>query len=81
MGDCTAQDVSEIKKLVLQHPLCNIPDFTKPPWNETILVTPQNTVHSAWNSAMLLSHCQQTGQTLYILYANDSCHGQPLTRS
>jgi len=32
--------ISEIGKLVLTNPLCDISDFSSPPWDETILVTP-----------------------------------------
>jgi hypothetical protein len=38
-GDCTNQDIASIKKLVLTNPECDIPDFARPPWSDTILVT------------------------------------------
>ena len=37
--ECTMKDIEVIKKLVLTHPDCDIPDFSQPPWSETILVT------------------------------------------
>ena len=81
-GDCTRDDIAEIHKLVLTNPECNIPDFTKPPWNEVILVTLRNSVRSIWNDTMLRCHCKRTGQIRYILYAHDKCasKNQPLTR-
>lgn len=41
-GDCTANDITAIHKLVLENPQCDIPDFLSSPWNEAILVTPRN---------------------------------------
>ena len=80
-GDCTTDDIAEIRKLVLENGTCKTPDFTQPPWNEAILVTPRNAVRTAWNTAMLSSYCQRTGQTKYIIYAHDTCKNQPLTPS
>ena len=38
------EDISELKKLVLSNPECNIPNFKDSPWNEAILVTSWNGV-------------------------------------
>jgi hypothetical protein len=43
-GDCTKEDIDTLKKLVLTHPDCVIPNFTQPPWSKTILVTSRNGV-------------------------------------
>ncbi|KAF8256854.1 hypothetical protein EI94DRAFT_1479598, partial [Lactarius quietus] len=64
-GDCTNQDIASIRKLVLTNPDCNIPDFTCPPWSDTILVTSQNGVHSSWNEFMLAQHACRAGQIKY----------------
>ncbi len=61
-GDCSKDDIIEIKKLVLGQPECTIPDFSRPPWNEAILITPHNSVRTSWNDAMLTSYCQKTGR-------------------
>ena len=39
-GECTASDLAIINSLVLANKNCSIPNFTEPPWNETILVFP-----------------------------------------
>jgi len=48
-GECTQEDIEEIRKLVIARPGCDVPDFTKEPWNDAILVTPRNAVCAAWN--------------------------------
>ena len=60
-GDCTSEDITEIRKLVLTNPNCDIPDFRKAPWNNTILVTSHNSVWAGWNTSALESHCHSTG--------------------
>ena len=79
-GECTMKDIEVIKKLVLTHPDCDIPDFSRPPWSETILVTSRNGVRSAWNELMLRQHACKSGQIRYVVYANDQTNGQPLTK-
>jgi hypothetical protein len=71
-GECTPTDLNEIRKLVLTNPECQVPDFTKPPWDDALLVTPRNSVRSAWNRAMLRKHCNRSGNLLYIVEAEDS---------
>ena len=51
-GDCTKDDIVSIHKLILTSPNCDIPDFTLPLWNESILVTLRNSVQSVWNEFM-----------------------------
>ena len=82
-SDCTStmlDDITEIRKLVLTNPDSEIPDFTKAPWNDTILVMSRNSVHVGWNSSALKSHCQSTGHTRYVLVADDRINGQPVSR-
>jgi hypothetical protein len=71
-GTCSADDIFEIRKLILTTPGCNIPDFTLPPWNDAILITPQNCVRAAWNHARLREHCKRTKNILYIVDAEDT---------
>ena len=56
-GDCTKDDILAIRKLVLSNPDCDVPDFTCPPWDETILITPCNGVCTRWNQIWLSEHC------------------------
>ena len=78
-GECTKDDIAKIRKLVLDNTKGNIPDFTAPPWNDYLLVTPRNGVRTLWNESMLTCHCRRTGQVRYILYAHDSTENRPLT--
>lgn len=78
-GDCTNDDITEIRKLVLTNPDCDVPDFLKPPWNEVILVTPRNGVCSSWNERALHSHCCRTGHTHYVVYAEDTYQQKKLS--
>ena len=79
MGDCTGEDIAEIKKLVLTNPLCDVPNFSESPWDNAVLVTPRNAIQMFWNEHMLDSHCRETGEAHYIFYALDSYKGQPLS--
>ena len=38
-GDCTREDISEIKRLVLLNPGCEIPNCTESPWSNAVIVT------------------------------------------
>ena len=78
--DCTTKDIESIRKLVLTHPDCDIPNFSQPPWSETILVTSRNAVRSAWNKLKLREHACKSGQITYVVHANDQINGQPLTK-
>jgi len=39
-GECTREDIEEIRKLVIAKPGCEIPDFKHAPWDDVVLVTP-----------------------------------------
>ena len=80
-GDCTSEDITEIRKLVLTNPDCDIPDFQKAPWNDTILVTSRNSVRAGWNTSALESHCRSTGHIRYVLITDDRVNGEPITPS
>jgi PIF1-like helicase len=71
-GDCSAEDLEEIRKLVITHPQCKLPDFICDPSNNAILITPRNCVHAAWNRACLQKHCKHTGNLLYVFDAEDT---------
>lgn len=71
-GECNASDLDEIQKLVLTSPECAVPDFSKAPWDQAILVTPRHSVRILWNEHALAKHCQRTGNKCYIVPAEDS---------
>jgi hypothetical protein len=80
-GECTANDLTEIDRLVLDDKDCEIPDFTVPPWNDCVLVTPRNAVQTLWNELMLQAHCHQTGYTQYVVHTLDTVEHGHLTQS
>jgi len=71
-GECTHKDIEEIQKLVIAKLGCKILDFKKAPWNNVVVVTPQNAVHTAWNRVALHKHCAETGNLPYVFDAEDS---------
>ena len=58
VGECTGNNIMEIKKLVLSNPLCQIPDFSTPPWSNCVLITLQNALQVLWNDLMVKAHCE-----------------------
>jgi len=72
VGECNANDIEEIEKLVLTNPACDVPDFTCAPWDEAILVTPRHSVRNLWNEHALAKHCMKTGNQHYIVPAEDT---------
>ena len=60
IGECSTKDLEEIEKLVLTNPECDVPDFTKPPWDQAILVTPRHSVRNLWNEHAIAKHCAKT---------------------
>lgn len=71
-GDCTTSDLKDIQKLVLNIKGCDIPDFSKKPWSDAILVTPRNAVRSLWNVEATKKHCIASGNLLYRFDAEDT---------
>lgn len=71
-GDCTKEDLGEIRKLVLTNPKCDIPDLDEAPWDDVILVTPRNIMRERWNGAALRRHCVKSGELLYVCQAEDA---------
>ena len=72
MGECTEEDIREIRNLIITNENCKVPNFNLDPWNDIILVTPRNCVHNVWNQLLLHKHCKKTGNTLYVCDAEDT---------
>jgi len=70
-GDCTTQDIEEIEKLRIDNTSLQT-DFSKPPWNEAILITPRHSVRRRWNEEAIKRHCASSGQRRYIVTAEDT---------
>jgi len=75
-GECTKNNLEEIEKLVVNSSSCPKTDYIKPPWNNTILITPRHSVCQTWNEAAIKKHCMIHGQHWYIVMAEDTlCNG------
>jgi len=80
VGECNQNDLNEIWKLVLTNPECDVPDFSKAPWDEVILVTPRHSVRDLWNEHAIAKHCAKTGNQQYLVPAeNTSRNGETLS--
>jgi hypothetical protein len=53
IGQCTEEDISIIRSLILNRRNCPKSDFGVLPWSEAILITTRHTVWEAWNAACL----------------------------
>lgn len=71
IGQCTDADIDNIRQLVLTDERCDVPDFSKPPWNDAILVTSRHGVRDAWNAYSVKKHCRQTKRRRYIVPSED----------
>lgn len=72
VGECNANDLHEIEKLVLTNPECDVPDFSKAPWDQAILITPRHSVRNLWNDHALAKHCTKTKSQGYMVPAEDT---------
>ena len=75
VGECTENDIKEVRKLVLTNPACEVPDFTTEPWCNATLITPRNATKDLWNAAALEGHCRMSGNRKYIISAEDTIKG------
>ena len=71
MGDCTKDDLQEIRKLVLTNNMCNVLDFNQIPWDDVILITPCNIMRWKWNAVALQQYCRKSQNMLYICQVED----------
>ncbi|KAJ3568696.1 hypothetical protein NP233_g5549 [Leucocoprinus birnbaumii] len=70
-GACNAEDMEMVETLRLTNPDCDIPDFSKEPWSEAVLVTSRVEVKNRWNQAALTRHSQRTGNRIFVSSAHD----------
>ena len=71
IGNCTDEDLQEVRKLILTNEECQAPDFSKKPWSDAILITPRHSVRERWNEAAIAKHCEETGNRRYIVNSED----------
>ena len=57
---------------MLTNPDCDVPDFSKPPWDQAILVTPWHSVRHLWNEHSVSKHCTKTGNQRYEVHAENT---------
>lgn len=72
IGECTCDDIKEIRSLVMTETTCDVPDFTYDPWKSATLVTPRHGVRNPWNEECINRHCATTGHRKYIFEAEDT---------
>jgi hypothetical protein len=65
----------------LSHPSCPATDFTSPPWNEAVLITPWHGVRRKWNESALRKHCSNAKRMLFVSHAHENINGRPLQQS
>ena len=75
-GQCGAEHLVMLRKLILSPERSNIPDFSVGEWKDVTLITPRHSVREAWNTAALQKHCSETGKTLFICPAEDNIGGR-----
>ena len=71
-GDCTVDNISEIQKLIVTEPGCNVLNFNKDPWSSAILVNPRHGVRSLWNTPAIKRHWAGSANILYTFNVENS---------
>ncbi|KIJ12590.1 hypothetical protein PAXINDRAFT_14515 [Paxillus involutus ATCC 200175] len=77
-GRVQQRHMDMLHKMDLSHPDCVATDFTLPPWNESVLITPRHGVRTKWNDCALRKHCRDTNQSLFVSHAEDHISGRTL---
>ncbi|KAJ7431847.1 hypothetical protein B0H11DRAFT_1941243 [Mycena galericulata] len=72
VGACTVEDIEMLKSLQVTDPRCEQCDWSSPPWNSAVLVTPRHGARVRWNTAAVMKHCRATGNRMYISQAEDT---------
>jgi PIF1-like helicase len=72
VGECTQEDIREVRKLVLTDPSCEVPNFNVAPWCDATLITPRNATKDLWNTAALERHCRRSGNRRYVVASEDT---------
>lgn len=80
-GNCGADDLRLLRRLILTKAECPPTDFNKGPWSEAVLVTPRHAVRRQWNEAAVERHCRLQKVTQYTSVALDAVKGRQLTAS
>ena len=65
-----------IRSLVLELNPEMRPDFSRHPWNHTVLVTSRHALRTLWNARCLKNHCRQNNTPLFISPAEDTIKRQ-----
>lgn len=55
IGECTSEDIANIRDLLISSKNCPEMDFESPPWDKAILVTSRHSVREAWNDDTALT--------------------------
>ena len=74
-GTVHDDQISMLRELILPSGT----NLQEDPWNSAVLVTPRHSVRMKWNAEAIRQHCTKSKETLYIVRAEDTVKGTPLT--
>jgi PIF1-like helicase len=78
-GKCREQHLKMLRQLIITNSDCPPTDFSRPPWNKALLVTPRHSVRMQWNMESAIKECALEHKQLYHFQAQDSISGRPVT--
>nr|GAT45083.1 predicted protein [Mycena chlorophos] len=83
VGECTEDDISMLRSLLVDQERDEAIDWSRPPWDSAVLVTPRHSARVEWNRKSLRKHSAKTGECIYISASEDvvSKMGRELTIS
>ncbi|KAI6025676.1 hypothetical protein F5J12DRAFT_964435, partial [Pisolithus orientalis] len=79
-GECTGDDLATIHDLILDNSRGNVLDFSSPPWENAVLITPCNNIQGQWNELSMSKQQYKTGTLTYIAPAEDTTKQGILTK-
>jgi hypothetical protein len=71
IGQVSMKDIDMLKSLTLTNPACQLPDFTKHPWNTTTLITSRHEVRRQWNARAIQLHAHSERAQVYLCNPED----------
>lgn len=77
-GQVKSHHMEMLKQLVLGNEDSKT-DFSRPPWSQSLLVTPRHAVRRRWNQAAVRKWCRERGERLFICTAEDTIGGKELS--
>ncbi|GBE80035.1 ATP-dependent DNA helicase PIF1 [Sparassis crispa] len=78
-GNVQPRHIDMLRSLIINQRESPHTDFDSAPWSDASLVTPRHAVRKMWNAAAVRKWCRKSGERLFVVGAEDSCKGRPLT--